>query len=95
MDEICAGQALALQWWLDRMELNPCQFAKKYGRKVSSIYDALSLKWAPGCGWWNQTAKGFGMALWEFDRDALLILRGEIPVPRNSQSPSKRSKSSP
>jgi len=64
VDEICAGQVRALQWWLDRWEMTASKFAQKYGLSVSTMYAVLALKMVPNSGWWRQVAKGFGMELW-------------------------------
>jgi hypothetical protein len=77
MDEICVGQALALQYWMERLELNAPQLAARRGSCPTSIYQVLKLEWAPSSPWWNVTAKALGMELWQFDMDAELLLQGK------------------
>jgi hypothetical protein len=83
MDEICVGQALALQYWMERLELNAPQLAARRGSCPTSIYQVLKLEWAPSSPWWNVTAKALGMELWQFDMDAELLLQGKQPVPHD------------
>ena len=81
MDPVCVGQALALLYWMDRMELNALQLARLRGSSPSSIYQVLNLEWAPSMPWWSTTAKALGMELWHLNLDAWLLLRGKPPLP--------------
>lgn len=81
MDEICVGQALALQYWMERLELNATQLGALRGCCHTSIGQVLRLEWSPTSSWWNVTVKALGIELWHFDLDAKQLLRGEAPVP--------------
>lgn len=89
LDVICAGQALALQWWLDQEQITAAKFAARHHLGVSTVYDVLKIKYSPSCHLMSRVVKCFGRPLWEFDRDAELLLKGEIPLYRNSQTPSE------
>ena len=81
MDEICVGQALALQYWMERLELNATQLGALRGCCHTSIGQVLRLEWSPTSSWWNVTAKALGIELWHFQLDAKMLLLGYAPVP--------------